>query len=90
MNADLRLCNLVSRGVPLNKAREMLGLEKPTTGSEPEAVELTEPTEAVEADESELESLRSQLAELGIHASPRAKVETLRKKLDEALAGDDE
>jgi len=89
--------NLVSRGFPMAKAREISGyhtvevrpsqrgLVKP---SEPEVEEAPEPEvdveEAPEPEVDERGELRAKLKELGVKSSPNASVKTLKKKLEVA------
>lgn len=76
---DRELCflNLVSRGFTIAEARKKSGFFTTEPTEQPEA-----PVE--ENKESEEDTLRAKLKELGIRAHPQAKLETLRRKLDEA------
>lgn len=72
---QMALLNLVSRGVPMAEAKLRLGIESP----EPTTKPVPAPPQADEADE-----LRAKLTELGVKFHPHSKVETLKRKLEEA------
>jgi len=87
---NLLLVNLVSRGVPMAKAREKaFGKAAPETPEPVKEAPNKEEAPEMSADE-EREELVKALAALGVKAHPNAKNETLKQKLEEASADSNE
>ena len=92
--ADLKLCNLVSRGYSMVEAKKYLGIpvDEETKKAADVVVEVLEEVEVnleVNPEEDEKEELRNQLKELGVRFSPNAGVKNLREKLKIAQQNED-